>query len=491
MFAAGAARPTASNLNLVPGATVPNMAIIKVGTGGMISLYNNGGNTDLIVDVLGWFPLDTDVGGSTTTSSPTTTTSPIVPGPTDLISVASSAPPGNGDSVNPAVSGDGRYVAFASDASNLVASDTLGHKDVFVRDRQAGTTKRVSVSSAGVQANANSDSPGISADGRYVVFRSFATNLVTPATDGLGDIFVRDTVNNVTFEVSVKLGTTTDGNGESSQPVISADGVHVAFRSTATNLDMGFNVGRTDVYKVQLSGGVVTAGVWLSQPQVAGTVGDAASPTLSANGLVAAFESTAQNLVTGDSNGKTDVFLVGYNGGGIIRASLRGNGGQTNGNSTNPSVSGNGRIVAYQSDANNILPTQDLNLAFSDIYIYDAAAQVTQYESFGFNGDPTNGNSMSPAVARDGSAIAFASDATNLIQSDTNGQRDIFIVNISTTGKLTRASVATGGVQAVGGASRNADLSDDGRYLVFDSAASNLGQDANTIADVFIRDNGA
>ena len=496
VFPAGGARPTASNLNLVPGATVPNMAIIKVGTGGMISLYNNGGNTDLIVDVLGWFPLDTDVGGTTTTTqAPTTTTSPIVPGPTDLVSVASSAPPGNGDSVNPAVSGDGRYVAFASDASNLVAGDTLGHKDVFVRDRQAGTTKRVSIASGvnGAQANGNSDSPGISADGRFVVFRSFATNLVVPATDGNGDIFVRDTTNNVTFELSVTVDSTTDGNGVSSQPAISADGGYVVFRSTANNLGLGSTVGHSDIYEVKFStSDGVGSGKWLTAPLVPGSTGDAAAPTVSADGSVVAFQTAASNLEANDGNGKIDVYMVGYQGGPMTRASRRGfDGSAPNGDSTNPSISGGGRIVAYQSDATNILPTQDLNLTFSDIYIFDAATQVTQYESFGFDGDPTNGNSMSPAIARDGSAIAFASDATNLIQTDTNTKRDIFIVNISTLGDMVRGSVATGGVQAEGGASHNPSLSGNGRYLVFDSTATNLGPDANATADVFIRDNGA
>jgi Tol biopolymer transport system component len=155
---------------------------------------------------------------------------------------------------------------------------------------------------------------------------------------------------------------------------------------------------------------------------------------------------------------------------------------------TNPSISGNGSIVAYQSNATNLRPTQDLN-TFTDVYIYSAADSDTLLVSYGYNGDTPNGNSQTPAISRDGGSIAFASDATNMVQVDDNGKRDIF-VGRPIGSDIVRGSVATGGVQADGG-SHNAALSSDGRYLVFDSTATNLGSDGNATADVFIRDNGA
>ncbi|MCU1400139.1 MAG: hypothetical protein JWN62_3248 [Acidimicrobiales bacterium] len=501
VFPTGAGRPTASNINLTPGATVPNMVIVKIGTGGMVSLFNQSGNTDLIVDVLGWFPLDstdggggstsTSPGGSTTTAAPTTTTTVPVPGPTELVSVANTAPPGNGDSKTAAVSGDGRYVAFTSDATNLIGAggDANGKTDVFLRDRQTGTTTRVSVSTGGVAGNGNSDSPAISFDGRYVVFRSFATNLVGAATDGAGDIFMRDTTSGKTFEVSVAVGTTTDGNGVSSQPTVSGDGTSVAFRSTATSLGLGHTTGHTDIYRMNISGITVPSGQWVTAPITAGATGDASQPSLSFDGSAVAFTSAAANLVASDTNGKTDVFRL--RSGSVLRISKTNSNGQSNGDSSSPSISGNGNLVAYQSDATNLAPGLDFDTT-TDIFVADIDVDVlndTLYVSSARNGNASNGDSMTPSISRDGLTIAFASDSSNLVAGDTNSARDIFVGSVA--GQSTfRASVGTGNVQA-NADSHNAAISPNGRYLAFDSIATNIGTDANATADVFIRDDGA
>ncbi|MCU1364953.1 MAG: hypothetical protein JWN39_592 [Ilumatobacteraceae bacterium] len=507
VFPTGAGRPTASNINLTPGATVPNMVIVKVGTGGMVSLFNQSGNTDLIVDVLGWFPLDsTDGGGSGTTgpggssttapggttTTPTSTTTVPVPGPTELVSLANTAPPGNGDSTAPAVSGDGRYVAFASDATNLLSgADGNGKTDVFLRDRQSGTTTRLSVSTGGVAGNGNSDSPAISFDGKFVVFRSFATNLVSPATDGAGDIFMRDIAGGKTFEVSVAVGSTTDGNGVSSQPTISGDGTVVAFRSTATNLGLGHTTGHTDIYRMNISGVTVPSGKWVTTQVNAGATGDASQPSLSFDGSAVAFTSAAANLVPNDTNTATDVFR--FRSGAVLRVSKTNNNGQANGNSSSPSISGDGNLVAYQSDATNLAPGLDFDTK-TDIFVADIDVDVlndTLYVSYARNGNASNGDSLTPSISRDGQTIAFASDSSNLVAGDGNTVRDIFVGSIASGGQPTfRASVGTGAVQA-NGASHNAAISPNGRYVAFDSAATNIGTDGNATADVFIRDDGA
>ena len=159
----------------------------------------------------------------------------------------------NGDSASPAISADGRYVAFGSDASNLVPGDTNGTSDVFVRDLRSGTTQRVSVATDGTQANGDSDSPAISADGRYVAFASYASNLVPGDTNGTADVFVRDLRSGTTRRVSVATDGT-QANGDSGSPAISADGRYVAFESDASNLVPGDTNHCVDVFVRDLKG---------------------------------------------------------------------------------------------------------------------------------------------------------------------------------------------------------------------------------------------
>src|SRR5439155_409199 len=150
-------------------------------------------------------------------------------------------------SSNPSLSADGRYVAFASDASNLVTGDTGGRGDIFVRDLQTGVTTRASLDSGGAQGNASSDLPALSADGRYVAFASDASNLVSGDTNNVGDIFVRDLQTGVTTRVSLD-SSGTQANGSSSGPAISADGRYVAFTSLANNLVSGDTNNTWDIF---------------------------------------------------------------------------------------------------------------------------------------------------------------------------------------------------------------------------------------------------
>jgi len=166
-------------------------------------------------------------------------------GITTRVSVASDGTQASSGSSRPSISADGRYVAFASDASNLVSGDTNGQKDIFVFDRHTGQTTRVSMASDGTQANSISDWPSISADGRYVAFSSFASNLVLGDTNGRGDIFVHDRLTGETTRVSV-ASDGTQANGTSSWPSISADGRYVAFGSDATSF--GNTDFRTDIF---------------------------------------------------------------------------------------------------------------------------------------------------------------------------------------------------------------------------------------------------
>jgi Tol biopolymer transport system component len=232
---------------------------------------------------------------------------------TERVSVASDGTQTSSPSYAPAISGDGRFVAFSSPASNLVADDTNAAWDVFVHDRHTGTTERVSVTSGGAQVKWHSVYPSLSADGRFVAFDSdggshrpdVGPNLVPGDTNGTWDVFVHDRQTATIERVSVS-STGAQGNSVSMLPAISGDGRYVAYVSSATNLVAGDTNGAADVFvRDRHSRRTERVSVGL-----AGAEGHAASwyPTISADGRFVAFDSDATNLVAGDTNGVGHVF---------------------------------------------------------------------------------------------------------------------------------------------------------------------------------------
>src|SRR5437867_4406185 len=224
------------------------------------------------------------------------------------VSVASDGTEGNDVSLGSALSADGRFVAFDSAATDLVAGDTNGVSDVFVHDRQTGTTERVSVASDGAQGNGSSGlvtfafPPALSADGRFVAFVSFATNLVAGDTNGATDVFVHDRQAGTTERVSVASGGS-QSNGSNVGSALSADGRFVAFQSAATNLVADDTNGATDVFVHDRQTGT-TERMSVASDGSQGN-GFNAGPALSADGRFVAFHSTATNLVAGDTNRAT------------------------------------------------------------------------------------------------------------------------------------------------------------------------------------------
>jgi Tol biopolymer transport system component len=330
---------------------------------------------------------------------------------------------GNSVSLMPAISADGRYVAFLSGASNLVSGDTNVAFDAFVRDRQARTTVRVSVGSGGQQANGSTDRVAISADGRYVAFASDASNLVPGDTNATSDVFVRDLQTGTTRRVSVG-SSGRQANGFSSDPALSADGTFVAFDSSATNLVPGDHNGVEDVFVRDLQTGV-TRRVSVGTGGVGN--GDSSRPSLSAGGRYVAFVSDATNLVTGDTNGFTDVFVRDRQAATTRRVSV-GAGGQANGLSETfdetPTISGNGRYVAFSSEASNLV-TGDTN-GFEDVFVRDRQARVTLRVSLTSQGGEADGLNLGGSIAADGRSVAFSSFA-QLVPEDTNGVEDIYV----------------------------------------------------------------
>mgnify|MGYP000334810843 CR=1 FL=1 len=400
---------------------------------------------------------------------------------TELVSVGPGGARGNSGSYAPSVSASGRFVAFESFASTLVAGDTNNAYDVFLRDRQAGRTSRLSLGPGATQGDAESRFPSISANGRYTAFQSRASNLVPGDTNGLTDVFLRDRQAGATHRLSLGPGDR-QGNGDSENPAISADGRFVAFQSLASNLVPGDTNGVTDVFVRDQQAGT-TRRVSLGP---GGRQGNdvSYSPSISANGRFVAFHSGAGDLVLSDTNGAYDIFVRDRQTSATRRISLGPSGVQADGDSYFASISGDGRFVAFESFATNLVPG-DTN-GTTDLFVHDRQTGTTRRVSLGPGGRQANGESLSAAISADGSFIAFMSSAHNLVPNDTNGTFDVFVRDRQAN-TTRRVSLGPGGRQA-NRESYSASVSADGRLVAFESFASNLVPgDSNDTGDVFVR----
>jgi cysteine-rich repeat protein len=415
------------------------------------------------------------------------------------------APPSAGcglGSLAPELSADGRFVAFQSEATNLIGpgADTNDQPDVFVHDRSMGTTERVSVPSGGGEADSLSGGAHISADGRYVAFGSFATNLVGPGgdTNGLFDVYVHDRATGTTERISVAPGGG-ETDGASFAASISADGRYVAFLSHATNLfgPGGDTNGFLDVFvRDRVARTTERVSVPTGGGEGNGNSGNFVS--MSADGRYVVFDSLATNLLGpgGDTNGFDDIYVHDRMTGTTERVSVPSGGGEADGDSSRVALDGraisdDGRYVAFSSLATNLLgPGGDTN-GVDDIFLHDRVTGLTERVSVASDGSEANARSLSaPSISADGRYVAFQSDATNLIAPglDTNGVSDIF-VHDRVTGLTERVSVSTGGAQGDGAALGFA-IAADGRSVAFYTLATNLlgpGGDQNGVRDVYVR----
>jgi len=385
----------------------------------------------------------------------------------------------NGGSDGPSLSADGRYVAFSSAASNLVSGDTNSARDIFVRDRKLHKTYRVSVSTTGVQANGDSDLPSISADGRYVAFVSIASNLVPNDTNGLSDIFVRDRTLHTTTRVST--GALGQSDGASYDPSISSDGRYIAFDSGADNLVSGDTNTSSDVFVRDR----VLHKTFRSSISTAGVQGNEGSidPSISADGRYVAFDSGATTLVAGDTNGAEDIFVRDRTLHTTTRVSA-GALGQSDGASYDPSISSDGRYVAFASSADNLV-SGDTN-THEDVFVRDRTLHKTFRSSISSAGLQADADCFGASISGGGRFVIFTSAALNLVPPGTNGFDDVFVRD-RTLHKTLLVSVGPGGLQEDAGSGAGV-VSSGGRYVGFWSDADNLvSSDTNGVADVFAR----
>lgn len=405
-------------------------------------------------------------------------------GLTIRVSVNSGGAQGNGNSYNPAISGDGRYVAFDSWSTNLVSDDTNNTKDVFVHDRQTGETGRVSIASDGSQGNnaSGSHTPSISDDGRFVAFQSYATNFDPADTNSAADIFVHDRQNGETKRISVSSDGT-QANDHSWYPEISGNGQFVVFTSQADNLVANDTNNSTDIFIHDLQSGE-TILVSLSSDEIIGN-GNSDNASVSNGGRYVSFDSLSNNLVVDDTNEIGDVFVRDILLGDTIRVSVSNDGVESNGVSEESSISDDGSLVAFASEGFNLVNNDTNNVA--DIFVNNWQLGEVVRVSVASDGSQGNRVSLHTSLSGNGRYISFRSDSSNLVPNDTNSAFDVFVHDLFTLETI-RVSVDSNGSQGDSGSQYPA-ISDNGLSVTFHSFATDLVEDdTNARWDVFVHE---
>jgi Tol biopolymer transport system component len=396
----------------------------------------------------------------------------------------------NSTSYSNAVSADGRYVVFESLASNIVVQDTDQARDVFVRDRLLGANERVNVSSSGAESNGDdfwNIFVAISPDGRFVTYSTNGSNLVAGDTNQKVDIFLRDRQFGTTERISVSTGGA-EGNMESRESSISADGRYVVFRSYASTLVAGDTNGYSDIFLRDRLLGTTT----LVSVDSAGVQGNSTSqdPAISPDGRFVAFTSYASNLFPGDVNGMPDIFVRDRQTGTTERVTYAFNGGQIDLPCSAPSISADARFVAFESYATNLVPGDTNGLP--DVFLRDRLNGTTELIDVSTSGVQGNYGTAAQqlniqAISSDGRYVVFVSDSTNLVNGDNNGSWDVFLRD-RLLGRTERMSVGSEGEEG-NGFSFFPTISANGRYVSFSSFASTFdGNDLNSDYDIYVRD---
>jgi len=381
----------------------------------------------------------------------------------------------------PHPSADGSVVTFFSKASNLVANDTNNAFDVFVKDTQSGVTTRVSVATGGGEADGESRDPRISPDGRFVVFGSFSRTLVVPHFASNQDIFVHDRTLGTTVIVSVPSGGGL-ANQNCSHADISDDGRWVVFSSSATNLVGGDSNQFSDIFLSDVQGGALTR-ISLA-PDGSQTNQDSRFPDISGDGSMCAFESSATDLVASDANNASDVFLRDLGTGATELISVSSAGTQAAGGSFRPCLSRDGRFVAFHSAAPNLV-SGDTNAA-ADVFVRDRVRGTLARVSVDGAGLEALGASDDASISAEGRFVVFSSTAANLIAGDGNARADVFRRDLL-LGRTERMSEPTPAGEA-NADSVLASVSANGTHVAFASTASNLVPgDTNSKFDAFLR----
>ncbi|HEX2196499.1 MAG TPA: hypothetical protein VHJ76_06190, partial [Actinomycetota bacterium] len=338
------------------------------------------------------------------------------------------AAPGNGGSTQPSISDDGNVVGFLSHATDLtVRADRNGFQDVFVHRVDENATGRVSISTKGVAGNGRSFDVDVSGDGNFIAFTTAAENLAAKGdSNRKDDIFVRDVLAGKTNRANIRTRTLDEANRDSSDPSISARGEFVAFASPADTLSRG------------------------------------------------------------DTNNSPDVFRYNRELHATVRASLAfgGEGSNAAGASSQPSISDDGKKIAFVSTADNL--HEDDTSSDPDVFVYDFVERETTLVTAPVTpGGAPDGETRNPVISGDGAFVAFDSTASNLVSGDGNGVRDVFVYDLEDE-VMVRVSVDETGAE-VQEASFDPSISSDGSFVTFTSEGRLVSDDTNVVADVYLR----
>lgn len=383
---------------------------------------------------------------------------------TAYVSLSKTGDLANGTAYFPAVSADGRFVAYYSGAPNLTDGVWNGYPHIYLYDTQSASTILVDANQAGEPSEGFAYAPSISGDGRFITYESTASNIVDGDTNGVSDIFVYDRITHQTTRVSVD-SSGQQGNSDSSSPAISADGRFVTYLSSADNLVTGDTNEKQDVFVYDRTTGITTRASVSSTGEQENDHGQ--RPSISGDGRFVVFGSGATNLVDGDMNNDQDIFVHDMQTGETTLVSKNSEGVQGNSSSQTPSISADGRYVAYYSIASNLV-SGDSNGDY-DLFVYDRNTGETTCASMGLTGQTGNGRTYSylpPSISADGRFVTFSSQASDLVAGDVNSLEDVFVSDRQ-TGQTRRIS---DGITP----SLYPTISTDGNVIAYNSTSSNL-----------------
>jgi len=399
------------------------------------------------------------------------------------VSVGSDSGQSNGDSYDAAVSGNGRYVAFASTASNLVVGDTNGETDIFLKDVENGTLTRVSVDSSGQQADGGSTQPSLSEDGRYVSFTSAANNLVPESSTVDTHVYLKDVTTGAVSRVNEENGDTLTQVQWAKASRVSPDGGRVLFFAYTGPMNSGDHHG---FIKNMESGDVASI-----DNMDGGMLQTAVPPAdFSATGQYVAMAESMGEIVVWDVAASNSIYSFGM-----------GLGHSTEGTHYAPSISADGRYITFGYHGFSAQPSGYPGEKIEDIGLHDRETGKESVISVGYDGTPANNDSAFAQISGNGRYVTYYSGASNLVPGDTNGKWDTFIHDIA-TGSTVRLSQSDAGAGANGDSGRTSaapagpwavqnvigpQIDDQGKHVVFTSRATNMVEgDTNGKWDVFL-----
>lgn len=386
--------------------------------------------------------------------------------------------------IDPTLSRNGRFVVWTDYAENLVPGDQNGVRDVFVRDLELGTTRIASLTDDDLPADGPSDQAVVSDNGRFVAFASAAKNLIPGKVPGTTHVYVRDMHLNTTRLVSATPAGNF-ANGYSMKPSISSDGRLVAFSSRAADITPGDSGANFDVFVRDLD--EATTRLVSRSPE--GASGDAPSdaPVISSSGRFVVYRSDARNIVRPDASVR-DIFVADLETGETRNAHRSVLGVDPNGYADLASISDDGNVVAFMSNSNNLV-ANDTN-GFADVFVHRFDTGATERISVTSQGEEGNSLSWSPTVSADGRYVSFMTWATNLVPNDVNGQSDILVRDLEAKTTRLASGTATTPAAGSSEGGLGQLLSSDGRLVIFGGTGANLVPDDNHSRDIYVRDMG-